>query len=109
MDPTVNISRKSNVPEIISATGVVTRPKYYSSNATLTATFSIGIQSISKAFPATVIIVDNTTITGDIIVKYDFSSVTDSVVTDASANHFKGTLKNNVKVKTIGTSVKYPV
>jgi len=42
-------------------------------------------------------------------VKYDFSSVVDSTVTDVAEQHLKGVLRNNASVKSIGTTVKYNV
>jgi hypothetical protein len=109
LDPTITISWKTTNPSLISAAGVVNRPDYYSMNDTLTATLLKNGQSTTKAFPATVLLKDNSQFTSDLLVKYDFSSVSDSTVTDAAEKHFKGILKNNAKVHTIGTTVKYNV
>jgi len=109
VDATIDILWKTTNPNLISATGVVTRPDYYNYNDTLTATLTKNGQSLVKKFPATVIVKDGTQFANDLLVKYDFSSVIDSVVTDAAEKHFKGTLKNNAKIKSIGTSIKYNV
>ena len=94
---------------LISATGVVTRPDYYNYNDTLTATLSKNGQSLTKVFPATVVLKDGSQFTSDLLVKYDFKTVSDSLVTDAAEKHFTGTLKNKAKVHSIGTTVKYNV
>jgi len=108
-DQSIDILWKTTNANLISATGVVTRPDYYNYNDTLTATLTKNGQSLVKRFPATVVVKDGSQFANDLLVKYDFSSVTDSVVTDAAEKHFKGTLKNNAKIKSIGTSIKYNV
>jgi hypothetical protein len=108
-DPTIAIIWKTTNANLISTTGVVTRPNYYNYNDTLTATLTKNGQSLTKSFPATVVVKDGSQFANDLLVKYDFSTVTDSVVTDVAEKHFTGTLKNNAKVQSIGTSVKYNV
>ncbi|MDD4991854.1 MAG: hypothetical protein PHR83_06435 [Paludibacter sp.] len=104
IDPTINIIWKSTNDSLITANGVVTRPNYYNYNDTLTATLTKNGQAITKAFPATVLAKPATAFTSDLLVKFDFSSVSDSVVTDAAEKHFKGTIKNNAKIIKIGTT-----
>jgi len=109
LDQTITISWKTTNPSLISATGKVIRPDYYSMNDTLTATLLKNGQSTKKVFPATVLLKDNSQFSNDLLVKYDFSSVSDSIVTDAAEKHFKGVLKNKAKVHTIGKTIKYNV
>jgi len=109
LDPTITISWKTTNSKLIDVNGVVTRPDYYNYNDTLTAVLTKNGQSTSKAFPATVLLKEGTAFTNNLLVKYDFSSVADSVVTDVAEKHFTGTLKNNAKVTSIGSSVKYNV
>jgi len=109
IDQSIDIIWNSSNTKLITSNGVVTRPDYYNYNDTLTATLTKNGQSLTKKFPATVILNDGSQFTNDLLVKYDFSSVTDSVVTDVAEKHFKGILKNNAKIKSIGTSLKYKV
>jgi hypothetical protein len=104
IDPTINIIWKSTNDSLITANGVVTRPSYYAYNDTLTATLTKNGQALTKAFPATVLAKPGTAFAADLLVKFDFSSVSDSVVTDAAEKHFKGTVKNNAKIIKIGTT-----
>ncbi len=108
-DPTVSISWKSSNNNLIDSTGMVTRPNYFSYPDTLTATLSKNGQKVFKAFPAMVVVKDGTQYTNNLLVKYDFSSVTDSVVTDVAEKHFTGVLKNNALIRSIGSTVKYNV
>lgn len=108
-DPTVSIVWKSSHPSIISETGVVTRTDYYPFNVTLTATLSKSGQKVTKTFVANVLAKEGTAYSGDLLVKYDFTSVSDSVVTDAAEKHFNGVLKNGAKVVTMGTSTPFKV
>lgn len=107
--PTVNITWKSSHPSIISETGVVTRPDYYSFNVTLTATLTQNGQKATKAFTVTVAAKEGTAYTGDLLLKHDFKTVSDSVVTDAAEKHFAGVLKNGAKVVTMGTTTPVKV
>jgi len=109
IDPAISILWKSTIPALIASNGVVTRPNYYNYTDTLTATLTKNGQSLSKIFPATVVAADNSQYASDLLVKYDFSSVTDSIVTDAAEKHLKGVLKNNATIKTIGSTTKFNV
>lgn len=109
LDPTISILWKTTNDKLIDATGVVTRPNYYNYNDTLTATLSKNGQSVLKKFPATVVMKDGTQFTNNLLVKYDFSTVSDSTVTDVAEKHFTGTLKKNATVHSIGSTVKYNV
>ncbi|MEI7503623.1 MAG: LamG domain-containing protein [Paludibacter sp.] len=106
---TVNISWKSTNDKLIDATGIVTRPDYYNYPDTLIATLSKNGQKVTKSFPAVVLMKEGTAFVNNLLMKYDFSSVTDSTVTDVAEKHFKGTLKQKASVKTIGSTVKYNV
>ena len=108
-DPTINIVWKSTIPALIDSVGNVTRPNYYNYNDTLTASLTKNGQKVTKQFYATVVVKDGTQFANDLLVKYDFSSVVDSTVTDAAEQHLKGIMRNNASVKSIGTTVKYNV
>ena len=109
LDPSIAISWKATLPSLIDSVGHVTRPNYYNYNDTLTASLTKNGQKLTKVFYATVVVKDGTQYANDLLVKYDFSSVTDSTVTDAAEQHLKGVLRNNATVKTIGTTTKYKV
>jgi hypothetical protein len=110
LDNTIEIAWRSSTPDLISPSGVVTRPKFYNYNDTLTATLFKNGQSLTKSFPATVLVKDGTVFQNNLLVKYDFSKVTsDSIVTDAAEQHVQGILKNDAKVQSIGSSVKFNV
>ncbi|MFT3752030.1 MAG: LamG domain-containing protein [Paludibacter sp.] len=109
LDPTVAISWKTTNSKLIDVNGIVTRPNYYNYPDTLTATLTKNGQSVTKVFPATVIVKDGTQFNNNLLVKYDFATVSDSIVTDAAEKHFTGVLKNNAKVHSIGTTIKYNV
>jgi len=109
LDNTISISWKSQKPNLIANDGTVTRPNYYNATDTLIATLSKNGQKVTKAFPATVILKDGSAFTSDLIVKHDFTLVTDSTVTDAAEKHFTGTIKNGAKINTIGTTKQYKV
>jgi len=104
IDPSINILWKSSNDSLITANGVVTRPNYYAYNDTLTATLTKNGQAIAKTFPATVLAKAGTAFSGDLLVKYDFSNLVDSTVTDVAEKHFRGTIKNNAKIIKIGTT-----
>ncbi|MDD4970592.1 MAG: hypothetical protein PHT07_14290 [Paludibacter sp.] len=104
IDPSIAISWKSSNDSLITSAGVVKRPDFYNYNDSLYATFSKNGQKVFKSFGATVIAKPNTAFTGANLVKFDFTSVTDSTVTDRAEKHFKGTLKNNASVISIGTT-----
>ena len=110
LDPSIAIIWKTSNANLISATGVVTRPGYYNYNVTLTATLTKNGQSITKAFPATVVVADGTQFSNNLLVKYDFSTMmSDTLVTDVAEKHFTGVLKNDATIRTIGTTNKYNV
>jgi hypothetical protein len=109
LDPTITISWKTTLPQLIDSVGNVTRPDFYNYNDTLTASLTKNGQKLTKVFPATVIVKDGTQFANNLLVKYDFSSVADSVVTDVAEQHLTGVLKNKASVKTIGTTTKFNV
>jgi hypothetical protein len=108
-DANIAITWKSTNANLISATGVVTRPNYYSYPDTLTATLSKNGQKVFKVFPARVVAKAGSEFTNNLLVKFDFATVADSVVTDAAEKHFTGVLKNKASIRTIGSTVKYNV
>jgi len=108
-DNSINIAWKSSNHALIDSLGNVTRPDYYNYKDTLTASLTKNGQKATKQFFATVVANDGTQFANDLLVKYDFSSVVDSTVTDAAEKHFKGVLRNNATVKSIGTTEKYNV
>jgi len=109
LDPTITITWNATLPQLIDSIGDVTRPNYYNVNDTLTASLTKNGQKVTKVFPATVIVKDGTQFANDLLVRYDFSSVADSVVTDVAEQHLTGKLKNNASIRTIGSTVKYNV
>lgn len=109
LDPTIKIKWSTTNSKLIDANGIVTRPDYYNYNDTLTATLIKNGQSLTKAFPATVILKDNSQFTNDLVLKYDFSNSHDSIVVDAAEKHFNGTLKNQAKIERIGITNKFNV
>ena len=109
IDDQISITWKSTNSALIDENGVVTRPDFYNYNDTLTAVLTKNGQRVTKSFPATVLMKEGSAFNNDLLVKYDFSAVADSVVTDAAEKHFSGVLKNNAKVRTIGTTVQYNV
>lgn len=109
LDETISISWKSSNNKLITNTGVVTRPDYYNYNDTLTATLSKNGSMLTKAFYATVLLKPNSQFNNDLLVRYDFTNVTDSIVTDVAEKHFNGTLKNDARVQSIGLTTKYNV
>ncbi len=104
-DPSVSISWTSNQNDIISTTGIVNRPSYHAYKVNLTAVLVKGAQKSIKEFTATVLPKAGTTYANDLLVKYDFANVAnDTVVTDAAEKHLTGIVKNNAKIRTIGTN-----
>ena len=106
LDPSITIQWKSSQEEIISLAGVVTIPDYHAYNVALTATMKTNTgQSLSKTFNVTVPGKAGTAYNNDLLLKYDFATVTnDTVVTDAAEKHFQGIVKNGAKIRTIGTT-----
>lgn len=110
LDNTVSISWKSTDPSMIAADGTVTRPNYFDKTATLIATLSKNGQKLTKTFTANVLVASGTQFSNDLLVKYDFSTVSaDSIVTDAAEKHFTGIAKKNATIQSIGTTTKYNV
>ncbi|MFT3740749.1 MAG: T9SS type A sorting domain-containing protein [Breznakibacter sp.] len=101
--PDVAISWSSSNAGIISNTGVVNRPDYFNSPVTLTATLTLGQNSKTKTFAATVLAQEGTTFDGDLLVRYDFSNLNGRTVKDVAEKQFTGTLVNNATIRTIGT------
>jgi hypothetical protein len=93
LDNTIAISWRSDNPTILDNQGVVNRPDLYPVTVNLTATLFKSGQSINKTFQATVKELDGTGFTQNMLVKFDFSSVNDTLVTDAAEKHFVGTLE----------------
>ncbi len=108
-DPNIIISWKSSNPAIISNTGKVTRPDYFAYSVTLTANLLKNGQNVSKMFDAKVIEKPGSNFNKDLLVRYDFSIVNDSIVTDIAEKGFKGILKNGAKVHTIGKTKQFKV
>ncbi len=103
IDPTVAISWKSSCEPYLSSTGKVTQPNYADFSTTLTATLKKGIQSVNKQFEATVKMIPGSGFSSDMIVKYDFSKVSGSTVTDLGEKKFEGQLMNDASIRLIGT------
>ncbi|NLO71526.1 MAG: hypothetical protein GX102_11435 [Porphyromonadaceae bacterium] len=109
LDPTISISWSSH-SDLISPTGEVTRPDYFNFTDTLTATLFKNGQFVIKKFPFTVIANEGTTFTNDLLVRYDFSDFdSDTTVTDVAEKKFKGVIKNDALVLTMGLTDKYQV
>jgi len=107
-DQTISILWKSSLPDIISDSGVlVSRPDYYPVNVTLTATLFKNGQTTTKTFIATVPANEGTSFTNDLLIKFDFSTVNGTTVTDAAEKHFEGTLVNGADIRPIGESTVY--
>jgi hypothetical protein len=106
LDPSITIKWSSTQEEIISLTGVVAQPNYHAYNVALTATMKTNTgQSLAKTFNATVPAKAGTAYNADLLLKYDFATVTnDSIVTDAAEKHLTGIAKNGAKIRTIGTT-----
>lgn len=104
LDPTVKITWKSSCDSVISSTGVVNRPDYFDYHVTLTATLQSGIQMLKKTFSATVPVKAGTQFTADLIAKFDFTKVEGRKVTDVAEKQFSGTLMNDARIRTIGST-----
>lgn len=108
-DPSVKLTWKSSNNSLIDGNGVVTRPDYFDYPVTLTAVLFKDGQTVTKDFAANVVVKPGTQFQNDLLVKFDFSQVSDSVVTDVAEKRFQGRLKNKAKVQSIGISDKYYV
>src|ERR1035437_8246257 len=106
----------SSLPLVISTGGVVTRPDQYDATVKLTATLTQVVNGVTftlmKVFNATVT-ANNTA--SDKLAEWNFaanliSESSSGVVTvKDAASSFVGTLKNDARIRTIGTSTKYNV
>jgi hypothetical protein len=108
LDNTIAISWHSDLPSVLTNQGVVARPEMYPATVKLTATLFKSGQSIKKTFDVTVKALEGTGFTQNMLVKFDFSSVIDTLVTDVAEKHFVGTLKNNAAIRSIGETTLYP-
>lgn len=105
LDPEVAISWSSSHPQLIDATGkFVSAPDYYDFNVTLTATFSVGTQSVTKDFPATVKVKAGTEFVGDKIAHFDFSNAEGRFVKSLAEKEFEGSIMNEASIREIGTT-----
>ena len=109
LDPSINILWKSSHSNILSTGGVVNRPDYFPMNVKLTATLFKNGQSVTKEFVATVLEKTGTAFTGNLLVRYDFSNTSDTVVTDLAEKHFKGALMNDASIRIIGETTQFKV
>jgi len=111
LDPSITVKWSSTQEEIISLAGVVAQPNYHAYNVALTATMKTNTgQSLAKTFNATVPAKAGTAYNSDLLLKYDFATVTnDSIVSDAAEKHLTGIVKNGAKIRTIGTTDKFNV
>ena len=107
IDPGISITWKSNFSDIIKPNGEVSRPDFYPLDVILTANMIKNGQSVTKDFPARVIEKAGTAFTGNLLVKFDFSNVTDTIVVDVAEQKLEGALVNGATVRTIGEIVKY--
>jgi hypothetical protein len=108
-DPDIVIAWKTSNAALITKTGKVTQPDYFPYNVTLTANLLKNGQNITKDFNVKVIEKPGTKFVNDLLVRYDFSNINDSIVTDVAEKGFKGILKNGAKVHSIGTTTKFNV
>jgi len=107
-DPAVSIFWKSDLEAALTATGTVTRPETFPATVKLTATLFKDGQSVTKDFIATVLPLEGTAFTNDLMVKFDFSDVDGNSVKDVAEMHYSGTLVNGAAIRLIGTSTIYP-
>lgn len=110
IDNSVAISWTSSDASIISSSGIVTPPNYFNKSIVLTAILTKNGQKLTKAFTANVLLDPTTKFTSDLLLKYDFSTVSsDSIVTDAAEKHFIGIARNKAVVQSIGSAKKFNV
>ncbi|MGC3976951.1 MAG: hypothetical protein QM751_01140 [Paludibacteraceae bacterium] len=110
LDPSISIVWSSTNNNLISPTGKVTRPNYYNYNDTLKAILIKNGQAVSKLFPAKVIAKEGTAFANSLLVKYDFSQVTnDTIITDVAEKQLQGVTKNEARVHSIGITKKFNV
>ncbi len=97
----VKISWKSSDDYIIGNDGKFNhRPILADVDIILTAQLMKNGKILSKDFTATVK-TNGTPFQNDLLVKYDFSEVNGKIVTDQAEKHFKGTLENEAKIRTL--------
>lgn len=105
LDPAVAITWSSSHPQLIDATGnLVSAPDYYDFTVTLTGTFSVGAQFVTKDFPATVKVKAGTEFVGDKIAHYDFSNAEGRFVKSLAEKQFEGSIMNEASIRQIGTT-----
>ncbi|MFT4071029.1 MAG: LamG domain-containing protein [Dysgonamonadaceae bacterium] len=109
LDPAINITWKSSNTNLIDASGIVTRPDFYNYTDTLTAVLVKNGQAVTKKFYATVVAKDGTPFTNNLLVKYDFSQVSGTTVTDVAEKQFRGELKEDASIAKMGTTTEYKV
>lgn len=110
IDPSISIAWSSNNESIISTTGVVNQPNYFDKQVTLTATLAKNGQKKNKTFDVKVLALASSKFTSDLLVKYDFSTVSeDSVITDAAEKHFTGVVRKSARVQSMGTTNKFNI
>jgi hypothetical protein len=102
--PEVRISWASSESEIIDTAGKVNRPGYFDYEVTITATLVHGMQAMVKTFPATVLAAEGTPFSGDLLVRFDFSNLDGSTVLDVAEKQFPGTLVDEARIVSMGTS-----
>jgi len=109
LDPSINIIWKSSHSNILSSGGVVNRPDYFPMNVKLTATLFKNGQIVTKEFVATVLEKAGSAFSGNLLVEYDFSNTSDTVVTDMAEKHFRGALMNDASIRIIGETNQFKV
>lgn len=112
----VPVTWTTTMPEVIAIDGTVTRPEKYDAPVKLTATLSFVVSDITytltKEFFATVSALN---MAGERLAKWSFVADNISVedgeikVIDESESGFVGTVKNDARVRTIGTSDQFNV
>lgn len=106
----------STMPEYVSLEGVVVRPEKFDASVKLTATLTLTVgettYTLKKEFLVTVLA---TNLADERLAKWTFSSDKITVengeikVLDETASGFVGTVKNDARIRTIGSSEKFNV
>lgn len=112
----VPVTWASTMPEYIAIDGKVSRPDKYDASVKLTATLSMTVgettYTLTKEFLATVPALN---MAGERLAKWTFNSDNISVengeikVLDDSESGFVGTVKNDARIRTIGTTEQFNV
>lgn len=104
LDNTISITWATSNAAVLTAEGIVNRPKYINGDVTLIATLSKRGYKVNKIFKVKVLANEATKLSSDVIIHYNFDAalVNDTVVTAASEMAFVGTLKNGATVKPLG-------